>query len=81
MSERVKFWSVGFLGLLAAASLSIGARTALAHSPTMDCAFIPPYDLGSCTDNTDCQRLCDIYNTPGTTSGVCNGAHCCHCFT
>ena len=79
MSNRVKSGTGWFLGLLVAAALAVGARTAFAS--TSSCPFIPPHDVGSCSDDPSCQALCDVYNPPGSTTGDCNGLGCCHCFT
>ncbi len=78
MSKRVKSGTGVLLGLVVAAALAVGARTAFASSSS--CAFVPPHDVGSCSSQQDCVNLCDTYNPTGYEEAVCNGLGCCHCY-
>jgi hypothetical protein len=79
MSKRVKSGTGWFLGLLVAAALAVGARTAFAS--TSSCPFIPPHDVGSCANQAECAALCVYYNPGEDVTAVCNGLGCCHCYT
>ncbi len=78
MSKRVKSGTGWLFGLVVAAALAVGARTAFASSSM--CPFIPPRDVGSCANQEECDALCAFYNPGAPVIPVCNGAGCCHCY-
>jgi hypothetical protein len=77
MSKRVKSGTGWLFGLLVAAALAVGARTAFASSSA--CGFHPPEQVGSCSGQEGCEEACDIYS-PGWQVAICNGQGCCHCY-
>ena len=79
MSKWLKGVSVWVFGLLVAAALAFGARTAFAEPVTADC----PYDgwvyLGSCIDTPDCREKCQAVHGQEAV-GTCNSNNCCRCY-
>lgn len=76
MSKFLKLISVSVFGLLVAAALAVGTRTALARSVTTDCTYDPPAFLGACTSTQECNTACLAW---GGVQGVCTGG-CCRCY-
>ena len=77
MSKQVKSGTGWFLGLLVAAALAVGARTAFAS--TSGCTPVPPGQAGTCTSQAECEDLCDVF-APGWDTAICNAQDCCHCY-
>lgn len=58
--------------------LTFGAQTALGSSGARsECFWHPPTFLGTCSDQPECQSLCEQYN-PEPVGGECYDG-CCSC--
>lgn len=82
MSKWLKGVSMWVFGLLVAAALAVGTRSAFAQPVTMTCPDDGYTRLGSCASQGECQAKCDaVHQPPGSSQGVCSGAPngCCHC--
>lgn len=80
MSKWLKAVSVSVFGLLVAAALAVGARTAFARSVSAACLDNGTSFLGSCADTAECQAKCDVVHGIGNSIGRCSGTPgCCRC--
>jgi hypothetical protein len=79
MSKRVKSGTGWLFGLLVAAALAVGARTAFSSTGMSGCTPVPPGQAGTCATQQECEDLCDVF-LPNWQFAICNGQGCCHCY-
>jgi hypothetical protein len=60
-----------------AVALTFGATQTVGQIRALDsCPWFPPYHLGECQSETQCQNDCDGYGAPDY---VCDQNNCCGC--
>jgi hypothetical protein len=80
MSKWLKAVSVWLFGILVAAALAVGTRSAFAQSVTLTCPDDGNGRLGSCANQAECKDKCDAVHGVGNSIAHCSGTPgCCTC--
>jgi hypothetical protein len=78
MLEKIRKLPVWLFGLVVAGALAFGAQRAFATPVSFTCNN-PPYNGGTCTDQSACASNCDaIFGVGNWTQARCQGG-CCEC--